>query len=637
MPNRLAKEQSPYLLQHKDNPIDWYPWGEEAFKRAKEENKLIFLSIGYSSCHWCHVMEREVFKNEEVAKFLNNHFVNIKVDKEERPDIDNYYQEIYRVLNQAPGGWPLSIFLTPTKKPIFAATYIPLESRFNRVGFLQLVKNMVKAYQKDPQKLEKEGKEIEKFALPAPPKGVVRFDKSLAKEFVKVAKNYFDPKYGGFGSKPKFPHTSLLNTLLTIYRLEGNEEALKMVIFSLESMAKGGIRDLVDGGFCRYSVDEKWSIPHFEKMTYDNALLLESYLLAYFVTKKEFFKEVAIEIANFLREYMSKNGLFFSASDADSEGEEGKYFTFSFEEIVKKLKEDGFSQEEIEEVLKKLNISKKGNFEGKNILQGQTPFLCETTKKALKSLKEIRKNRVYPFIDKKIITSWNAMIIKSLYLLSREDIHYFEVAEEALKKLLEKMYPNEHLYHSALIDEEPNVKAFLEDYAYLASALLEAYKTTLNEEYLAKATLLARDALSEFFERGKWYFSKNELFVEAEAVDKSYPSSVAVMVEVLLSLGGLVDSKYFKFANQTIDFYSTQVAKTVIWSAKFCNEILRSLYQDKIITSSPSNLTRCRIDFLKYPFVLLKAQEEKEFSLCTPQSCFFKSKDCKEVLRRIDE
>ncbi|SMC09424.1 thioredoxin domain-containing protein [Nitratiruptor tergarcus] len=637
MANRLEKEQSPYLQQHKNNPVDWYPWGEEAFKKAKEENKPIFLSIGYSSCHWCHVMEKEVFENEEAAKYLNEHFVSIKVDREERPDIDKYYQEVHQLLNQRPGGWPLSIFMTPDKEPIFAATYIPLEPKYGMPGFIQLLKNIVTALQKDPQEIKKQGRELLSYLKPQNPTKAVKFDEKIADIFVEATKKFFDPQHGGFGHKPKFPHTSTINTLLDIYRLNENKDALHMAEVSLQNMAKGGLRDLVDGGFCRYSVDEKWLVPHFEKMAYDNALLMESYLKAYTTTKNELYKDIAFEIADFISEYMSQKGLFYSASDADSEGEEGKYFVYDYDEVVKKLEIDGFSPEEIQTVLQKLGITKAGNFEGKNIVRVDDLQLCETSKKALKSLKDLRKSRCYPFIDKKIITSWNAMMIKSLYMAARIESRYFEIAEESLQQLLQKMYIDEHLYHAALINKKPTIKAFLEDYAYLATALLEAYKTTLNEEYLARANLLVNDALTEFFDNGRWYFSKGEIWTEAEHTDTSYPSSAAVMVEAMLTLGSLLDEKYIKFSFDTIEFYSEKIYKYATWSAKFIEDVLRFIYQDKIIKADAQNLAACNeIDFAKYPFTLLKSEEIEGYMLCNRSACFLHTNDCQEIIKALN-
>ena len=493
---------------------------------------------------------------------------------------------------------------------------------------------MVEVFQKNPNEIKNQAKEVMQYMKPSTPTKAVRFDESIAQKFIEATKRFYDPQHGGFGSKPKFPHTSTINTLLDIYKLTNNEEALSMATHTLKSMAKGGLRDLVDGGFCRYSVDEKWLVPHFEKMAYDNALLVESYLKAYHVTKDEFYKKIAFETADFLIEYMSQNGLFYSASDADSEGVEGKYFVYDYDEVVKKLKKDGFSDEEIELVLEKLGITKQGNFEGKNIVRNEELELCEMSERALNSLKEVRKKRVYPFIDKKIITSWNAMMIKALYMASRIDSRYFEIAEESLNALLQKMYKGEHLYHAALIDKEPTIKAFLEDYAYLAVALLEAYKTTLNEEYLAKANLLVNDALVEFFDEGRWYFSKGEILTQAEHSDTSYPSSAATIVDAMLTLGAILDPKYIQFSFLTIEFYSENIYKYLPWAAKFVEDVLRFVYQDRVIKAKNERLIDCvtKVDFCKYPFYLLKAEEHEQFMLCNQTSCFKEAKHCDELL-----
>ncbi|MRJ02127.1 MAG: thioredoxin domain-containing protein [Epsilonproteobacteria bacterium] len=639
MGERLENAQSPYLQRNRESPVEWYEWGEEPFRRAKEEEKLIFLSIGYSSCHWCHVMEREVFENREVADLLNREFISIKVDREERPDIDRYYQEVYRLLNQQSGGWPLSIFMTPDRKPFFAATYIPLEPRDGRVGFKELIENMVRLFKRAPREIYDQADQIVQFMKPATKvEEMVPLDRNIGEHFLEAARRFFDPINGGFGSKPKFPHTSIINTLLTIYRLEGREEALQMATKTLREMARGGLRDIVDGGFCRYTTDEEWSIPHFEKMTYDNALLMESYLRAYHTTRDPFFRGIALEIAEFMMEYMEEKGLFFSASDADSQGVEGGYFTYDYREVVEKLKRDGFGEEEIEAVLERLNIKREGAIGGRSLPRTEEPLSSTDEEPVLKSLKEIRKNRPYPFIDKKIITSWNAMMIRSLYIAARMDNRYFEVAEESMEALLKLMLVDDHLYHSTIIGERPKIKGFLEDYAYLAIALLEGYKTTLKEEYLAKAQLLVEDSLVEFFDGGRWQFSKGEFCTEADYNDSSYPSSAAVMVDALLTLGALRESRYFDFAFDTLRAYSGQIEKFMPWCGRFVEETLRYLHQDRVIASTPENLAPCtlQIDLVRYPFTLLKGEEHGSYLLCDRESCRKESESCQEILRSLD-
>ncbi|WP_200762325.1 thioredoxin domain-containing protein [Nitrosophilus alvini] len=641
MPNRLVNEDSPYLKQHADNPVDWWPWCEEAFEKALKEKKPIFLSIGYSSCHWCHVMEKEVFENAEIAKFLNEHFISVKVDKEERPDIDKYYQEVYQLLNQRPGGWPTSIFLTHDKKPFFAGTYIPPEPKYNMMGFMQLIEKIASMYKEDPKELIKHAREIERFIKGgAEPVKAVKFDATITKKFIEAAKKHFDKKYGGFSPPPKFPQTSLINMLLNIYRLENDKDALEMAEFTLKNMAKGGIRDLVDGGFCRYSVDDKWLVPHFEKMTYDNALLAETYLKAYFTTKDDFYKNVAFETLDFMLEKMSEKNLFFSSSDADSDNEEGKYYVYKYDEIIKAFKNAGFNDKEIKEVCEKLSITKNGNFEGKIIIRNESLQDFSWLEGVLTVLKELRKNKDYPQIDKKVITSWNAMMIKTLFIASRTDLKYFEPAQEAINALLKKMYIDNHLYHSALIDGEPKIKAFLEDYAYLADALLEAYKTTLNESYLLLAQKLTNEALIEYFDEGRWYFSKGEFTIYAEESDTTYPSSGAKIVSVMLSLGSLIDEKYRHFSFKSLEYYSGKIMKHLLYAGLFAEDIVRLIYEDKIIKSNRDNLFKCteKIDYVPYPFTLLKADEEaKGYMLCGIRNCYASENDCKKIIEHIKE
>ncbi|MDP2894076.1 MAG: DUF255 domain-containing protein, partial [Sulfurimonas sp.] len=371
MSNRLANEDSPYLQQHKDNPVEWYPWCEEAFQRAKEENKAVFISIGYSSCHWCHVMEENVFTNKECAEILNKHFISIKVDREERPDIDKHYQEVYMLLNRRSGGWPTSIFCTPDNKPFFAGTYIPPHSKEESIegmGFIELTRLIADKISQNDEQLLKNADEIENFLNHKEhPKEATVLKEDFAKNFMLQAKNNYDTLHGGFSIAPKFPHASTLGTLLAIDKLYDDKAARAMVITTLNSMKQGGIYDLVEGGFCRYSVDDKWLVPHFEKMLYDNALLCELYTNAYLTYKDESFLHVAKECADFWHNHMSENNLLYSASDADSEGEEGTYYIYSYDEVYEALAKEGY--EKIDELLGKLSISKEGNFEGKNIIR----------------------------------------------------------------------------------------------------------------------------------------------------------------------------------------------------------------------------------------------------------------------------
>ena len=638
MPNRLAKEDSPYLQQHADNPVDWWPWCDEAFEKALKENKPIFLSIGYSSCHWCHVMEREVFENETIAEYLNAHFVSIKVDREERPDIDKYYQSVHQLLNQRPGGWPLSIFMTPDKKPFFAGTYIPPERKYNMMGFLELIEVIHKKWTEAPDDIVKNADEIQRYLAPAEgPVKATKLDESLIDRTLQQARDSYDPQWGGFSKAPKFPHTSTIDLLLDLHRLTGDEGAKEMALFTLKKMAQGGLYDLVDGGFCRYSTDDMWLVPHFEKMTYDNALLASSYLKAWRVAKEPLFLEIAEETIEFMKEKMMQDCLFYSASDADTEGEEGKYFVYEYEEVLEALKNDGFAPDEAERICRELNVTPKGNFEGKSIVRFAGDERPAWWPKVRRVLKALRTPRVYPFIDKKVITSWNAMMVKTLFLAAEIDDRYLKEAYDSLSALRETMVIDGNLYHSALIHKTPRIEAFLEDYAFLCDALLTAYETTLEERYLAEAQKWAEVAIDRYYDGGRWYFSRGEFPVEAEIGDTSYPSSAAVMTEVLLSLGALLEERYAEIAFKTMEYYSYKIARYPIYHPTFTRAAIRHLKEDLVVKALPNLLEEARslVRDARYPFVLLKSEISPEFLVCTRRSCFAAAKSPEELAESL--
>ncbi|MFK5976932.1 MAG: thioredoxin domain-containing protein [Sulfurovum sp.] len=632
MSNHLKNEESPYLLQHADNPVDWYPWGEEAFSKAKKENKSIFLSIGYSSCHWCHVMERESFEDEDTAKILNDNFISIKVDREERPDIDKHFQEVYQLMNAKAGGWPTSIFLTQELKPFYSATYIPDEPRYGMRSFTSLLEIIADKYKNEKALLTEKAEEVIEFLNKKDTKiEATKLDISVIKKVVTQAKSLFDNVNGGFNKAPKFPLTSTLNMLLDVYRLTDDKDTLNMVLLSLSSMAKGGLRDLVDGGFCRYSTDEAWLIPHFEKMTYDNALLSEVYLKAYSISNNSFYKDVAFETLDFMTDYMSEDNLFYSASDADTQGVEGKYFVYEYNEVIEAFAKTGIPAKNIKILEKHLNITENGNFEGKNIirLNDAKDTGIEFYDKAIEVLQEIRKDRLYPFIDKKIIVSWNAMMIKSLFIASRVDNKYLSQAINSIDKLLKNLYINDKLFHSMLPKGTPKIRAFLEDYAYLCDALIEAYKSTLDEEYLIIATKLANSSIEKYYNNGKWKFSRGEFETDADSYDSSYPSSVSVMINALYSLSSLVDIIYKKFVFKTLEIDSYNLMRQPISTAKMTHILIRYLKDDIIIKSKESNLIGHikEIDTLPYPFVLFKNDINEDFMLCNSTVCFGDTKE----------
>ncbi|MEA3371216.1 MAG: thioredoxin domain-containing protein [Campylobacterota bacterium] len=636
MANRLEKEDSPYLQQHKENPVDWWPWCDEAFETAEAENKAIFISIGYSSCHWCHVMEKEVFENQECADILNAGFICIKVDREERPDIDKHFQEVHQLLNRRAGGWPTSIFSTPQNKPFFAGTYIPPESNAGSIegmGFKELTRLIAKKVEDKDVDLYKNADEVEGFInqVSHPTEATV-LKEEFYKNFMLQAKNNYQTKDGGFSEAPKFPHASTLNTLLTIDKLYDDKAAESMLKETLNAMKKGGLYDLVDGGFCRYSTDNIWLVPHFEKMLYDNALLCNIYTKAYLTYKDESYLQTAKEIADFWQNFMSEDDLMYSASDADSEGAEGTYFTYSYEEVYEILKVNGY--ENIEAILSEMSVTQHGNFEGKSIIRFEEGIVPAWFAEVKPVLQKLRQNREYPFIDKKVQVSWSSMMISALYKLGTIDSRYTLMATKSLDALLKTMYINGTLYHTTLIHKTPKVEAFLEDYAFLSQALLNAYQQTSDELYLINAQRLANTALENFYEKGQWNFSVGEFVTKAETSDNTYTSSVSIMIDVLLSLGTLLeDEKYTHFAFKTMEYNSYEMGRKTIYFPYMLTQVFRYLKGERVIKSNADNLknSALKLASLDYPFVSLKASEDEEFMICGDKSCFANTTDIDEV------
>ena len=636
MSNRLEIEDSPYLQQHKENPVDWWPWCDEAFEKAQKENKAIFISIGYSSCHWCHVMEETVFEDQACADILNASFVCIKVDREERPDIDKHYQEVHTLLNRRAGGWPTSVFCTPQNKPFFAGTYIAPESNSGSIegmGFKELTTLISTKVSENDAQLYKNADEVEGFLNHVEhPKEATVLKEDFTKNFMLQAKNNFDTANGGFSVKPKFPHASTLNTLLTIDRLYDDKSARAMTNQTLNAMKKGGMYDLVDGGFCRYSVDEEWIVPHFEKMLYDNALLTGVYTDAYLNYDDTSYLQTAKECADFWHNFMSEDELFYSASDADSEGEEGTYFIYTYDEVYTLLKKNDY--EDIESKLAQMSITHDGNFEGKCIVRFEDGVVPEWFSDVKILLAQLRQKRDYPFVDKKVQTSWSAMMINAMFKLGAVDSKYKQRAIKNLDALLKTMFLDGVLYHTTLIHKTPKVEAFLEDYAFLAQALLTAFKHTGDELYLINAQRFANKALEEFYDKGVWNFSTGEFVTKAEISDNTYTSSVSIIIDVLLSLGSVLeDEKYTHFAFKTMEYNSYELGRKPIFSPYMLTQALRYVKGERTIKSSLENLSVNSLELskLNYPFVQYKISEEAGFMICGDKSCFANTSDVNEV------
>ena len=554
-PNRLIHESSPYLLQHAYNPVDWYPWGPEAFQRAQAEDKPILLSIGYSSCHWCHVMERESFENEAIANLMNRLFINIKVDREERPDLDQIYQAALQCFGRN-GGWPLTMFLTPEGRPFYGGTYFPPEDRFGLPGFPRVLEAVAEAYRNRRGEIEKTGRTIVEYLTQRQQRAADRqafLDRSLLHHAVSTLQRFYDGVHGGFGTAPKFPNPLVHALFLRHARRTGDETALACVRHSLKQMAQGGIYDQLGGGFHRYSVDERWLVPHFEKMLYDNALLARLYLETFQVTRDPFYREVAEEtLAYLLRDMRDPQGGFYSAQDADSEGEEGKYYVWSTSEIRKIL-----GAERAEWFCESYGITDQGNFEGKNILHRAVPLetvaqrrglslsqLTAALQEARALLLEARSRRVPPFRDEKVLTSWNALTLQAL-IRAYEVTHqqaYLETARQTMTFLLDTLVEGETLFHSWKAGSRGS-RGYLDDYGSLILALADLFEATGEGNWLQEARDWTRRMIDQFWDEGEGDFfytprdHESLLFRPKQFLDQATPSATSLAVLALLRMG----------------------------------------------------------------------------------------------------
>lgn len=563
--NRLINETSPYLIQHAHNPVDWYPWGDEAFEKARREDKPVLISIGYSACHWCHVMEHESFEDEAVAAVMNEHFVNIKVDMEERPDVDQIYMNFVQITTGR-GGWPMNVFLTPEKRPFFGGTYFPPNPRYGMPSWTQILISIAEAYRERRGEIENSADEIvgelRRMA-------VIEVGKGLSTDILDSAfasfSRTFDATNGGFGGAPKFPQAMSLEFLLRYHHRTGDEHALKMVTQTLDKMARGGIYDQLGGGFHRYAVDAIWLVPHFEKMLYDNAQLVRVYLHAYQVTGNQFYKRVAIETLEYVRrEMLDKSGGFYSAQDADSEGEEGKFFVWSEDELVEILGEEGARK-----FNKYYNVTTAGNFEGKNILNIRHPAAEEPGPAERARALAAREERVKPFRDEKVLTAWNGLMLAAFAdgarVLNNDD--YLHIAERNAGFILTRLRRDNRLLRTWK-DGTAKLNGYVEDYANVADALLELYQASGNVEYINEARKLADTMLTEFWDEevGGFFFTSNdheELIVRnKDFYDNATPSGNSVAADVMLKLAKFTgDERYERFAITTLRLAASQLRR----------------------------------------------------------------------------
>jgi len=566
--NRLAREKSPYLLQHQHNPVDWFAWGEEAFEKARRENKPVFLSIGYSTCHWCHVMERESFEDEKTAAYLNAHFVSIKVDREERPDVDKIYMTFVQAMTGS-GGWPLNVFITPERKPFFGGTYWPPEGKYGRPSFLQVLENVAQAWQSKTNDIlasaQKLSEQLADFTERAPTNQVVLGRQVLTNAAVQLKQGY-DEVNGGFGSAPKFPSPSHPRFLLRCGTRFHDAEAINMVLHTCDKMAAGGIYDQIGGGFSRYSVDARWLVPHFEKMLYDNAQLVQLYLDAYAITGQDRYADVVRDTLRYvLRDMTHPQGGFYSAEDADSEGKEGKFYCWTEAELKQLL-----SPEEFAVARSYFGVTPQGNFvdhsdpnplPDQNVISIANPAAAKGKEALLVSAKkkmfDARAKRLRPHLDDKILASWNGLMLGAMARAGATfgDPAYLQAAEKNAHFLKGALWDakTKTLYHRWRDGQRDNVQ-LLEGYAFLLDGVLDLYEATLDAQHLEFAIALAESMLARFYDTkdgGFWQSTgeaKDLILRVKDDYDGAEPSGNSVAAMALLRIAAITDRKEFKEA-----------------------------------------------------------------------------------------
>ena len=578
MPNRLIHETSPYLLQHAHNPVEWYAWSDEALLNAQKEDKPILLSIGYSACHWCHVMEHESFENEAIAKLMNDNFINIKVDREERPDLDQVYMSAVQIMTGS-GGWPLTVFLLPSGEPFYGGTYFPPDDRYGRPGFPRLLANIADAYRGRRKEVQDNAKMLRQHLNQRMQsgKGSGSIGVEVLDQAARSLSSRFDPREGGFGGAPKFPPSMSIDFLLRYHHRTRDSQALEMATFTLNKMAYGGMYDQAGGGFHRYSTDDRWLVPHFEKMLYDNALLARAYLDGYRLTGNRLYGRITEEILDFIvREMRDPGGGFYSTQDADSEGVEGKFYVWDRDEFMEVVGEDG------ELLARYFNVTDYGNWEHHNILNVPRPpeLFCKLEKiseedleskvaAAVPKLYAAREKRVHPGRDEKILTDWNGLALRAFAdaaaFLGRDD--YRKVAESNAAFIFEKLWDGRHLLHS-FKDGRARFNAYLDDYANVADGLLALYQLTFDEQWLRRSESLAQIIIDQFADdqQGGFYFTARdheELIARTkDFFDNATPSGNSVAADVLLRLAALLGREDFRrHAEQTYSAVENHLAE----------------------------------------------------------------------------
>ena len=686
--NHLKDETSPYLRQHKHNPVDWYPWSEEAFQKAKKEHKPIFLSIGYATCHWCHVMAHESFEDENVATLLNKHFICIKVDREERPEIDQIYMHVCQLLTGR-GGWPLTIIMTPDKKPFFAATYIPKTSRYGMIGLLTLLAEIKKIWDENQEKIMESATEITKRLQQQPPSSQqIKIDQKILEKTYDTLVTDFDKLHGGFGKTQKFPLPHHLLFLLRYWKITKHPYSLKMVTTTLKQMRHGGIFDHIGFGFHRYATERTWKIPHFEKMLYDQALLLNVYTEAYQATQNNVFKQTAEEIITYcIRDLLSSNEAFYAAEDADSEGKEGKFYTWTYEELSTHLTSDELNIASIVYSIKKEgNVHLNADKTTENILYQSMTIkeaamilglsekdLTEKISIIRKKLFNIRSQRTHPDKDDQILTDWNGLMIASLAKAARSfnEQKYLRSAEQAITYIQKnRLTKKNELIHSHRNNHD-NINGYATDYACITWAMIELYQTTFNPIYLQYALQFTSYLLNHFWDKTQGGFfitadtAESMLVRQKEIYDGSIPSANAIILQNLIRLSHITGNTHLEEkAHELSNTFSTQINTHPTAYTHFISAVqyMITSTQEIVIVGEPKNKhTKQILSFLQstyLPHTIIIVRDPKDTNslldelipwitnydqinnkttvyICKNQTCQQPLTDFKEIKRRI--
>jgi uncharacterized protein YyaL (SSP411 family) len=628
--NSLIDSYSPYLLQHAHNPVNWKQWNKNTLQEARKQNKLIFLSIGYSTCHWCHVMEKESFSNENIAKLLNKNYISIKIDKELRGDLDIYYQNILSKLKTKNNGWPLTVILTPKLDVLYITTYIPPTFKYNTQGLDSLLLKYSKLY--------KNKKELKK---------IIEKNNKIINSIIKYKKIKLDTieniYIDSFNQTPKFPRASNLLLMYDLYDITKNHKLKTIINNRLTTMAKSGMYDQIDGMFFRYSTNIELTIPHFEKMLYTTAQLIPLYSRGYSDTKKPLYKHIVIQSINEVENKFLHNNLFYSAIDADNNHIEGRYFLYSYKSTYNYLLKNDYTKKEILENLEYLDIYEDGNFD--NIFSNVNFTNNDENKKkpkkisnTLKLLQKMRKIRDYPFIDKKYLLSWNAMMIKAYLSASQIDIKYQIKGLQYLNKLLNTLYINSKLYHYKIDGKIVTQDANLEDYSYLIDTLIYAYLNTYDNKYIKIATKLYKKAQNKFYINNRWYLSMNRLKIKANLNDKYYPSALALMFLNQITLANInYDMKLLHDTKQTIKKYKNRILSDIQAHPISLMAVIRLKKGDIILKSNIHNLKQKQDEIrdIKYPFLLISHEKIDQYLACDENGCFGFDKDFNKIKNTI--